>query len=426
MAAGRWLVFLKDIALPILLIPQPNKDIQFHPFADGGVLHLKGSHRLWAINITSATLWCLLDGRADVDELTLSYGERFGIEAATARGDVAVLLAQFEKWGLLNGGATGVAVRRPTGKPPIPPPARRPTGNPQIPAPPAEAKIHEDISNRKRMAFALASLCFTVTIADNRLAEHWRRLFRHLAIATEPVGRVLKLAIFKEAAEDDRPFYGRQNGIRVKGRLAGNAVFPWLVYKLFDHGMAGLNQRLLFHAAVVAQNGRALLMPAVSGSGKSTLAAALCASGWTYLSDELAVVDPQTLRVEPFALPIGLKDKSMSALRYFIPRIEDLPRHIRADGIGLRYFTPAQAAPEGGLPIQAIVFPCYGQDSPTTLTTLKPLDALSALATTGSSARPLESKDVAAILQLASLPGYRLEFSDLKAALEQLDGLLTK
>jgi hypothetical protein len=227
----------------------------------------------------------------------------------------------------------------------------------------------------------------------------------------------------REDATAGGPFVCCENGVVAEDGLSRDEVFPGLYYRLFERGMAALNHRLIFHAAAVARNGRALLLPAPSGSGKSTLAAALTASGWTYLSDELAVVDPQTLCVEPFALPIGLKDKSMAALAAFVPALEDLPRHVRADGVGLRYLAPPAAPPEGGLPVAALVFPCYATEAPGTLAECQPLEALAHLAPTGSSSRPLAAEDIAATLELASLPAYRLEFSNLDAAVAQMNRL---
>ena len=400
--------------MPILLTPQPDRKIQFHPFANGGVLHLKGSHRLWVLNVTAATLWCLLDGQADAHDLALAYGKRFGINQTAAQQDVMALIAQFEQWGLLNDGNP----RGPKADIAEQPPERQQT----------ETISTADTAGLERMAFALAGHCFAVAIADENLAKDWRALFQHLEIETQPTDSYKELVVLKKDKvkdkENSHTLYGCENGACAEIGLAKNEVIPWLIHKLFDLGMAGQNHRLLFHAAVVAKHGRALLLPAASGSGKSTLAAALAASGWAYLSDELAVVDSKNLCVESFAMPIGLKDKSMAALAGFIPGVADLPRHIRADGIGLRYVTPPGAASEGGLPIHALVFPRYSSNSTTRSAALRPLESLEKLAPTGSSARPLASRDVAAILQLASLPGYRLEFSDLEAALKLLEGLL--
>ncbi len=73
-------------------------------------------------------------------------------------------------------------------------------------------------------------------------------------------------------------------------------------------GIQRLRPDLLFvHAAVVQSDGRAFLLAAPSGSGKSTLCWALLHHGFRLMSDELAPVDPETLRIKPFPLAVTLK-----------------------------------------------------------------------------------------------------------------------
>ena len=74
-------------------------------------------------------------------------------------------------------------------------------------------------------------------------------------------------------------------------------------------------QFLIIHAAVVALDDRALILPGSPGAGKSTLCAALVASGWRLLSDEFALIDPASLRVHPIPRPISLKNASIDIIR---------------------------------------------------------------------------------------------------------------
>jgi hypothetical protein len=387
----------------------PDKEIAFHPFADGGVLHRTGSHRLWVLNITAATLWCLMDGRVDADALARDYGARFGIDQATANQDVDALITRFDQWGLLKNKAPRKAHQQKIGTP----------LEPLV----VEKRLEDDISGLPRMIFSLAGHSFAVSIDDDALAKIWQDLFNHLAGADDTYAAT-ELALLKKGRERERPFYLYQDGRAVEAGLAPDEVVPYLIYRIFADSMANLNQRLLFHGAVVARDDQALLLPAPSGAGKSTLSAALCAAGWTYFSDELAVVDPLRLRVEPLALPIGLKDKSMDALAPFWPDIQKRPRHNRIDGIGVRYLAPHNTLRNGAMPIKALVFPRYSTDTSTNSTRLPPLASLERLVATGSSSRPLVSSDIAAILRLAALPSYRLEFSNLEDTLDLLDGLV--
>lgn len=383
---------------------RPNPDIAFHPFIEGGVLHRVGSHRLWVLNVTAATLWCLLDGTRNAAGLAHVYGQLFDIGAATAWRDVTLLLERFGRWGLLSGAA-----------PPSVDVDREPRAlRLAVETPPLNA----DLSGLPCTMLSLAGRCFSVILAEDGLAAVWQGLCRHLASG----GRAgTDFVVLSEASAQDPAFRAYENGIAVREGLAAEGVVPFLVYALFDKGMAVLTHRLLFHAAVVARDGRALLLPANSGSGKSTLAAALCASGWTYLSDELAVVDPATLQVEPFALPIGLKDKSVAPLAAVVPEVKGLTRHIRADGVGVRYLPPPRLPPRGGLPVEALVFPRFSREAAPGLAPLEPLQALEGLAQTGSSSRPLGVQDIRAMLALAQRPSYALVFDDLRAAVHQLE-----
>jgi hypothetical protein len=64
--------------------------------------------------------------------------------------------------------------------------------------------------------------------------------------------------------------------------------------------MAARADLLWIHGGVAAHDGRALLLAATTGQGKSTLIAELLTCGWTYLSDEVAPIDPVTCHVFPF------------------------------------------------------------------------------------------------------------------------------
>lgn len=71
-----------------------------------------------------------------------------------------------------------------------------------------------------------------------------------------------------------------------------------------------LRRELFFvHAAALQQESGVLLLSGESGSGKSTLAWALTRRGFKYLSDELAPVDIEGIRVSPFPRAVRLKAK---------------------------------------------------------------------------------------------------------------------
>jgi HprK-related kinase A len=96
-------------------------------------------------------------------------------------------------------------------------------------------------------------------------------------------------------------------------------------YAMLEWGMnwavaAHEMQHLFIHSAVLAQGEHAVLFPAPPGSGKSTLTAHFSHHGWRLLSDEMALVTPDTLTVTPFCRPICLKNQAIELARSWFPQ----------------------------------------------------------------------------------------------------------
>ncbi len=91
-------------------------------------------------------------------------------------------------------------------------------------------------------------------------------------------------------------FSGRflvENGRRVTFQRGSTAEEAALGYHLINSIMAAvMRQRgyLVMHASVAARGSTAIMVMGVSGAGKSTTLAALCARGWSMLSDDVTVL----------------------------------------------------------------------------------------------------------------------------------------
>lgn len=81
------------------------------------------------------------------------------------------------------------------------------------------------------------------------------------------------------------------------------------------------HQYLIIHAAVVAKHDFCALIPGHPGAGKSTLCAALVATGWRLLSDEMALMAMDTGLIWPVPRPISLKNASIDLIRTRNPKI---------------------------------------------------------------------------------------------------------
>jgi len=77
------------------------------------------------------------------------------------------------------------------------------------------------------------------------------------------------------------------------------------------------NEYLKLHAAAVSKRNNAIVMPGVPGAGKSTLCAALGLSGWRVLSDEHAMIPPDTAELVPLCRPVSLKNESIQVIKSF-------------------------------------------------------------------------------------------------------------
>ncbi|TVS00738.1 MAG: HprK-related kinase A [Rhodospirillales bacterium] len=133
----------------------------------------------------------------------------------------------------------------------------------------------------------------------------------------------------------------------------------WCIYR---HA----HQYLIVHAAVVEKKGVACLLPGTSGAGKSTLCAALVSRGWRLLSDELALLRPDSAEVLPAARPISLKNRSIALLRSFAPEQTFGPECSETPkGVVAHMRPPADSVArmdEPALPSR-IIFPQWRQDS---------------------------------------------------------------
>lgn len=126
--------------------------------------------------------------------------------------------------------------------------------------------------------------------------------------------------------------------------LPGDQGFPMLEWGLNWCISHHCHQYLNLHAAVVERDGRAMLLPAPPGSGKSTLCAGLVHRGWRLLSDELAVIAPESLTVQPVPRPVSLKNASIDVIGAFAPEAVFSPTVRDTNKGAVAHFRPPESA----------------------------------------------------------------------------------
>lgn len=128
---------------------------------------------------------------------------------------------------------------------------------------------------------------------------------------------------------------------------------------------------LCFHAAAIIHDGKAYLLPTTYRTGKSTFCVAWLEAGGKLLTDDAAIVDPQTKLVTSFGIaprirtPL-LRDGPERLRRYLTPRL-------LLEGPRLAYVAPepgSQARPGEAFPLAGWVFLARAQGSATTVSRL--------------------------------------------------------
>ena len=163
-------------------------------------------------------------------------------------------------------------------------------------------------------------------------------------------------------------------------------AFPMLEWGLNWCVANHAHQYLAVHAAVVANDDWAMIMPAPPGSGKSTLCAGLVARGWRLLSDELTLISPDDGRITPLPRPVSLKNDSIAVMREFAPHLAiSAECHDTVKGTVAHMGLPRDSVTRGDTPARPawIVFPRYQPGSDTRLVPRKKGETLLEVARNG-------------------------------------------
>ncbi len=202
-------------------------------------------------------------------------------------------------------------------------------------------------------------------------------------------GRFADFHVRVAAAGGARRWFRPQVRFYVDGRsifkpLSRRQAFPMLEWGL-NWCIAGrAHHYLMFHAAVVARAGRAMVLAAPPGAGKSTLCAALVHRGWRLLSDETALLDPESGALHGMARPVSLKNDAIDVIRGFAPEAYISPRcWDTVKGAVAHMRPPTDSVRRMGEPARPawVIFPRFKAGAATRLTAVEPGAALMRLVT---------------------------------------------
>jgi len=162
------------------------------------------------------------------------------------------------------------------------------------------------------------------------------------------------------------------------------------------------------HAAAVAHQGNAMVIPANSGAGKSTFTTWLAANGFDYLSDELIMVGDDS-SLSAIARPIQIKSNGLAPVLPLLKNTNDIALGVFANAVpvsslGSRYVTTPQR-------LSVFVFPQYQAGTDFKLNKLASAEAGMRLMANHVNARNLEGHGFRAMMNLIrNTPCYSLDY----------------
>lgn len=222
------------------------------------------------------------------------------------------------------------------------------------------------------------------------------------------------------------PFRLSVDGRHLKSSADPRRLVEHLVWHVLSEAVGG-SQRPLVHAGAVCRDGMAVLLPGPSGAGKTTLTAGLLRAGFSFLSDEFAPIEPESLMVLPFPRALCFKPGSagltlVGSLQPPADREHIVP--VRPELLGAGTFAkPA--------PVRVVVAPRYRPGCRTRLTATTRAEGLVELARNtfnlhGSVGAPGATTNRFEILGrvAAGADFYRLEMGDLDDAVSAIRDLV--
>jgi len=91
-------------------------------------------------------------------------------------------------------------------------------------------------------------------------------------------------------------------------------LFSHLEWMITCNTLLHLQEFFQLHAGAVVKGGKAILLPAGHGSGKTTLTLSLTKNRYRCLSDDIVLIDPESLMVIPFPRSFLIKDGAIKKL----------------------------------------------------------------------------------------------------------------
>ena len=369
------------------------------------VVFRNGGDRLHILDPLACWIWESCTSGVDLDEIALNLAQHYQIPVEQAVLDVRNITDRFRLNALLPGLTTFQHII----------PKESPGANHVATLPDSPPLF----SSRYR----LAECRIQVDLYDESLEQHMLPLFKyledndstsepdhHIAVTREESGYNL---IIDQTTKVHRP--------------EGESITVALYWQFGEIACNHADWLLAIHGGAVEKHGVSVILSGASGSGKSTLIAALAASGFRGLGDEVIQISRGEQHAIAIPLPICIKEGSWQALRAYYPTLEHNRVFLR-HGKRVR-FLPADKngfMNDAVYPHNLLLFLKYKDGEDLSLSRLSATEALQGLIEADSLfGNPLDSARVAEQLDwIGRMKAHRLIYGDLEEAIHAVDELV--
>ncbi|MBI4718596.1 MAG: hypothetical protein HY763_12375 [Planctomycetes bacterium] len=213
----------------------------------------------------------------------------------------------------------------------------------------------------QHVQLGIVDACLSTSVP--RLARDYAALYGHAMVERCVPARIRVKVRRKPFSLWHRPRFE----VLVNGRLQfeparQDELLPHVEWAVNWEIPRAFPQHLHLHAAAMEVGGAGVVFPGVSGSGKSTLAAGMLARGWRYLCDEFAIVEAQTLALQPYPRAICIKMPSFPVIESLGLRLHGRRHYLKGSKGRVGFLDPRAVRPgavAGSCPVRFVVFPRY-------------------------------------------------------------------
>jgi len=277
-----------------------------------------------------------------------------------------------------------------------------------------------------RHHYQIGGASFSVDLPDHAIARELAVIVEHLELRSTSDPQESPERQFAVEVEGSQIVL-RMDGLEVLCSEAIDEIMERLAEEVVMHAYKAVDWLVSTHAAAIGTEDGCVLMPGASGAGKSTLTACLLARPHLrYVTEDIALLDRQSLSVVPVPGVLVLKKGSWKLLDKALQDLGSRPTYQRR-GQQVRYWVPprGQIAP-APLSVKAVVFPRRSDQASVMLTPLAPSEGLNQIVAAPATVHPpITAETVDSLVQWARVvPFYSLAYDRLEDAVSKLAALL--